>query len=68
MQLAGNQDSHEIVLTMMHESELRPWVLQALFIYALQKANFKLVKLIMKQAYTEITDAIWTQCFNFIKS
>lgn len=60
MHFAGIDDSKEIVLTMMHDPDLRPWVLQALFIYALQKANVKLIKIILRQAYKEIADVIWT--------
>lgn len=66
-QLAGQTDCAEIVQTIMHDSELRPWVLQALFFYALQKANLKLIKVILKLAYKEVSDQIWTQCFTFIK-
>ena len=56
MQLAGNEECIEIVQALMHDSDLKPWVLQALFIYALQKANAKLIKTILCQGYKEITD------------
>ena len=68
MQMCSNSDCSEIIQILLHSPEFKPWVMNVVFLCSLQKQNFNVVKLILRQAYRDLPEIVWLQALIFINS